>query len=144
MAIKKYLLLLFSFLLSVSTYAQTLNKVVFVLSDSLSNESIDGVVITCKTNGTTSITDATGEAQFLMNSNIANNFPVPTTNVYVMAPARCNGNGVLNVCSVLLAIYNNNAMQMINVAFANGQPATQALSWNIANISLYGITYSRA
>ena len=79
-----------------------------------------------------------------MNANIANNFPAPTTNAFFLAPARCNGNGVLNVCTVELAIYNNGAMQMINVAFANGQPATQALSWNIANVSLYGITYSRA
>jgi hypothetical protein len=71
MAIKKYLLLLFSFLLSVSAYAQTQNKVLFVLSDSLTNENIDGVVITCKTNGATAITDASGKAQFLLNSNIA-------------------------------------------------------------------------
>lgn len=78
-----------------------------------------------------------------MNSNIANNFPAPTTNVYVLAAARCNGNGIVNISTVELVIYNNNAMQMINVVFANGQPATQALSWNIANISLYGITYSR-
>lgn len=78
-----------------------------------------------------------------MNSNIANNFPVPSTNVHVIAPAYCNGNGILNTTSVMLSIYHNGAIQMTNVIFANGQPATQALSWNIANISLYGITYSR-
>ena len=84
----------------------------------------------------------------VMNSNIANGFPVPSANVFFTVPAIATGNsGAANVCLLYLGIYNAGgnagALRMINVAFANGQPTGAAGSWNVANLSIHGITYSR-
>jgi hypothetical protein len=77
-----------------------------------------------------------------LNKNVANGFPAPTTNVVISAPFQANGNGAGNVGSTVMKLYNNGALQIVNIATPNGDPLTAALSWNIANISLYNFAYS--
>jgi len=79
-----------------------------------------------------------------LNTNIANGLPIPTTNVVFGVPVQANGNGAGNVCSAVITLYHNNAMQIINIAGPNGDPlmGVTTTSWNLGNLSLYSLTYN--
>jgi len=57
-----------TFIFSSHVFSQ--NTITFIIADSLSNERLDGIVITCKTNNTNSISDKNGMAAFSLDEKI--------------------------------------------------------------------------